>query len=132
MSSRFDTLPILRRWALLVPSRRRLATPDAPVVVLTGEIHGDPRFPNGAAIVTSCVLELDPAEWLARTRTSRYRLAAPSPLFVRWLRSLGRAVDDFARSTHGVDLRALGAARSEAPLAVPTTAAAPQPELPGD
>ena len=130
MSSRFDTLPILRRWALLVPSRRRLATPDTPVVVLTGEIHGDPRFPNGAAIVTSCVLELDPAEWLARTRTSRYRLGAPSRVFLRWLRSLGHGVDSFARGIPAMDPRALTAARSGEQSSV--AAAASHPALPAD
>jgi hypothetical protein len=106
MPSRLETVPTLHRWALLLPSGRRLlATPAAPAVVLTGEIHGDPRFPNGAAIVTSRVLELDPARRLARTRTSRYRLASPSRLFLRWLRELGHDVDVFARTPRGVDDR---------------------------
>src|SRR5262245_26092956 len=99
MSLRLDAVPMLSRWALLVPSRRHaLATPDAPAVVLTGTVHGDPRFPNGAAIVTSCVLELDAAGAFARTRTSRYRLGRPSRPFLRWVHELGCTLDDFSRS----------------------------------
>src|SRR5262245_33543814 len=102
MPSRLDAVPILRRWALLLPSGHRLlATPGARTIVLTGEIHGDPRFPDGAAIVTSSVLEIDPARRIARTRSSHYRLGAPSRLFLRWLRELGHDVDVFARSDHG-------------------------------
>ena len=75
MSSPVESLPVVERWALLIPSERRLlATPDSPIVVLTGSVQGDPRFPNGAAIVTSRVLELDPTTALARTRNARYRL----------------------------------------------------------
>src|SRR5262245_51671057 len=88
--SSIDTPAIVDRWALLVPSGRRLlATPDAPVFVLTGAVHGDPRFPDGAAIVTSWVLEFDPARAFGRTRTTRYRLGTPSRVFLRWLRELG-------------------------------------------
>ena len=98
MPSRFDPLPSLHRWALLMPSDHRiLAMPDAPAVVLAGTVHGDPRFPNGAAIVTSLVLELDPLRSFARTRTTRYRLGTPSRLFLRWLHDLGYAVDALAR-----------------------------------
>ncbi len=113
MSSRLDILPIVHRWALVVPSGRRLlATPDAPAVMLTGTVHGDPRFPDGAAILTSCVLELDPVRGLARTRTSRYRLGTPSRLFLRWLRALGHALDDFARSSPGAELGEMARERS--------------------
>jgi hypothetical protein len=99
MPSRPDAVPILHRWALLLPSGHRLpATPGAPAMVLTGEIHGDPRFPDGAAIVTSRVLGLDPARRLARTRFSRYRLGTPSRLFLRWLRERGHDLDAFART----------------------------------
>ena len=78
MSDRVS-IPRLERWALLVPSDGCfLAKPDHPVVVLTGVVSGDPRFPDGAAIVTSCVLALDPVRAVAHTRTSRYRLGKPS------------------------------------------------------
>jgi len=106
MPSRLDTVPTLHRWALLVPSGRRLlATPDAPVIVLTGAVHGDPRFPDGAAIVTSSVLELVPARGFARTRAGLYRLGAPSRLFLRWLRDNGTDLGAFARIALGLDAR---------------------------
>ena len=102
MSSPVESLPVVERWALLIPSERRLlATPDSPIVVLTGAVQGDPRFPNGAAIVTSRVLELDPTTALARTRNARYRLGTPSRVFLRWLREHGHALDDLARSAPG-------------------------------
>jgi hypothetical protein len=92
------SIPTLERWALLVPTGRRLlATPDHPAVVLTGVVSGDPRFPNGAAIVTSCVLALDPVRAVAHTRTTCYRLGKPSRVFLRWVREHGHAVADFAR-----------------------------------
>jgi hypothetical protein len=98
MARRTDGIPLLDRWALLVPSGARLlATPRAPVLVLTGVIHGDARFPDGAAIVTSRVLELDHAAGHARTRTTRYRLGRPSRLFRRWLRDRGHVITEFAR-----------------------------------
>jgi len=92
-------LPRLERWALLVPSGRRLlATPDSPVVVLTGTVSGHPRFPNGAAVVTSCVLELDLASGQARTRSGHYTLGAPSRAFLRWMRQHTCGLEDFART----------------------------------
>jgi hypothetical protein len=104
MPPRPDPVPILDRWALLLPSGQRLlATPGAPTIVLTGEVHGDPRFPDGAAIVTSRVLELDPARRLARTRFSRYRLGTPSRLFRRWLRDNGGDLAAFTRTAPGAD-----------------------------
>jgi hypothetical protein len=94
-----EALPRLERWALLVPTGRRLlATPDSPVVVLTGTVSGHPRFPNGAAVVTSCVLELDLASGHARTRSGRYTLGLPSRVFVRWMRQHACGLADFART----------------------------------
>jgi len=92
------SIPRLERWALLVPSGGCfLATPGHPTVVLTGVVSGDPRFPDGAAIVTSCVLALDPVRAVAHTRTSRYRLGKPSRVFLRWVLEHGHALADFAR-----------------------------------
>src|SRR4029450_13664146 len=91
-------IPTLERWARLGPSGRRLlATPDHPAVVLTGVVSGDPRFPNGAAVVTSCVLSLDPVRAVARRRTTRHRLGKPTRVFLHWKREHGHAVADFAR-----------------------------------
>ena len=130
MSSRFYRLPILHRWALLVPSNRRLlATPDAPAVVLVGVVRGDPRFPDGAAIVTSCVLELDPQRGFARTRATRYRLGTPSPLFLRRLHELGYAVEAFARLAPEANRRGFAAERRGVASSLPAGAGsqAPQP-----
>jgi hypothetical protein len=133
MPPHLDTVPILHRWALLLPSGHRLlATPGAPAIVLTGDVHGDPRFPDGAAIVTSRVLELDPARGLARTRSSRYRLGAPSRLFLRWLRELGHDVDVFARSARDVDQRARAAACAGRSASMPTLAATSDAAPPGN
>jgi hypothetical protein len=94
-----EALPRLEGWALLVPSGRRLlATPDSPAVVLTGTVSGHPRFPNGAAVVTSCVLELDLASAQARTRSGRYLLGVPSRVFLRWMRQHACGLEDFART----------------------------------
>src|SRR5262245_30834847 len=94
-----EALPRLERWALLVPAGRRLlATPDSPVVVLTGTVSGHPRFPNGVAVVTSCVLEFDLASGQARTRSGRYTLGVPSRVFLRWMRQHACGLEDFARS----------------------------------
>src|SRR5262245_11271967 len=102
------SIPTLERWALLVPSGPRLlATPDHPAVVLTGVVSGDPRFPNGAAVVTSCVLSLDPVRAVAHTRTTCYRLGTPSRLFLRWMREQGHAVTDFARGVPDAGAAAL-------------------------
>jgi len=99
-----ETVPLLERWALVVPSGRHLlATPDSPAVVLAGVVRGDPRFPNGAAIVTSRVLELDLARALARTRGSRYRLGAPSRFCLRWVRAHGLRLADYARSASAAE-----------------------------
>ena len=108
MSSRLDSWPVVERWALLIPSEHRLlATADSPIVILTGSVQGDSRFPDGAAIVTSRVLELDPTRALARTRTGRYRLGTPSRLFLRWLAEHGHALDDLARNAAGSPAPAL-------------------------
>ncbi|HKA28553.1 MAG TPA: hypothetical protein VKH82_04190 [Candidatus Binatia bacterium] len=85
-----------------MPGGRRVpATPDAPAVVLIGVVRGDPRFPGGAAIVTSRVLVLDPGRAVARTRSTSYRLGTPSRVFLRWLRELGHTLHDFSR--HAAD-----------------------------
>jgi len=120
-SSRRDTRPILHRWALLVPSNHRLlATPDAPAIVLAGVVRGDPRFPDGAAVVTSCLLELDALRGFARTRTTSYRLGRPSRLFLRWLDDLGYAIDAFTRLAPGPARRDLATAWREAAPATST------------
>src|SRR5262245_14831625 len=123
-SSRRDIHPILHRWALLVPSNHRLlATPDAPAIVLAGVVRGDPRFPDGAAVVTSCLLELDPLRGFARTRTTSYRLGRPSRLFLRWLDDLGYAIDAFIRLAPGPARPGRVAAPRETAPSTPTGAA---------
>jgi hypothetical protein len=98
MSHRVDSSPILEDWAPLVPAGRRLlAMPDSEVVVLTGTLFGDPRFPDGTCVVTSCVVELDPVAGLARTGSTRYRLGSPSGVFRRWMEEHGHRLVDFAR-----------------------------------
>ena len=104
MSHRVDSSPILEDWAPLVPAGRRLlALPDSEVVVLTGTIFGDRRFPDGTCVVTSCVVEFDPAGGTARTRSTRYRLGSPSDVFHRWLDEHGHRVEDFARRAPAID-----------------------------
>jgi len=98
MSHRVDSTPILEDWAPLVPTGRRLlALPDSEVVVLTGTLFGDGRFPDGTCVVTSCVIELDPVGGTARTRSTRYRLGSPSDVFGRWMDEHGHRLEDFAR-----------------------------------
>src|SRR4029453_15302811 len=75
-----EALPRLEGGAPPLPSGRPLlAPPDSPAVVLTGTVSGHPRFPNGAAVVTSCVLELDLASARARTRSGRYLPGGSAP-----------------------------------------------------
>src|SRR5262245_21846061 len=109
MPSDRDAVRRLDRWALLVPSgRRHLATPDCPAVVLTGIVSGDAHFPNGAAVVTSCVLELDVAGAWARTRGGVNTLGAPSRLFVRWMRQHDCTLEAFARTAADAASRVSG------------------------
>src|SRR5262245_14778347 len=118
-----ETLPLLERWALVVPSGRHLlATPDSPAVVLAGVVRGDLRFPNGAAIVTSRVLELDLSRARARTSGSRYRLGAPSRFFLRWVRAHGLLLADYARSVSTAEPREQPLDRARPELVSPSTA----------
>lgn len=98
MPHRVDSTPILEGWALLVPAGRRLlAMPDSEVVVLTGALFGDRRFPDGTCVVTSWVVELDPVGGMALTRGTRYLLGRPSQLFARWASEHGHRLADFVR-----------------------------------
>ncbi|HKA28519.1 MAG TPA: hypothetical protein VKH82_04020 [Candidatus Binatia bacterium] len=106
MPQRVDSSPILEDWALLVPAgRRMLAMPDSEVVVLTGTLFGDRRFPDGTCVVTSCVVELDPAGGIARTGSTRYRLGSPSCVFRRWMEEHGHLLADFVRRVPAIETR---------------------------
>jgi hypothetical protein len=113
MPQRVDSSPILEDWAPLVPAgRRMLAMPDSEVVVLTGTLFGDPRFPDGTCVVTSCVVELDPDGGIARTGSTRYRLGSPSCVFRRWMEEHGHLLADFARRVPAIDREDLATVRA--------------------
>jgi hypothetical protein len=113
MSHRVDSSPILEDWAPLVPAGRRLlALPDSEVIVLTGTLFGDRRFPDGTCVVTSCVVELDPVGGMARTGSTRYRLGSPSGVFQRWMDEHGHGLVDFERRAPAIDRDDLATARA--------------------
>lgn len=92
-----DRGPTLYRWRLVVPGHpARFIAPGAGTVAVLGAVRGDPRYQDGATIVTSGVVELDVSAGIVHTRHSTYRLSYPDDEFVAWTDRFGFDLEAYA------------------------------------
>lgn len=78
------------RWALHAFDHEGVfRAPAGPY--LSGEVHGDSRFEDGASIMTGEIVGCDDtAAWTGRTC---YLLGEPDPGYLAWLGTKGRILD---------------------------------------
>lgn len=90
MSLRPERTARLECWTLhFVPSDSFIRPPGGSY--LTGEVHGDARFGDGAPIVTGELLGVDgTTAWTERTC---YLLGGADPVYLAWLGTKGRVMD---------------------------------------
>lgn len=87
-------MPLLNNWAI-VDDGNPYTAPEAKEKYLSGNIYRDKRFPEGAGIRTSAIVELDIKNKRAQTRNTLYRLGNPDEAWLEWLKEHGLSLETY-------------------------------------
>lgn len=85
----------LENWSIGVSRSNPFTPPEMKAKFLMGNVYGHDDFEDGTQIGTSTIKSLDIKNRIAKTKNTTYNLGKPSQAYLEYLKSIGRALEDY-------------------------------------